>query len=44
MIKNKFAGKFIGTELNEAYFKQAVKNLMQAEAEGPTTTLFVQVV
>jgi len=32
--------RFIGTELNKTYFGEAVKHLRQAEAEGPTTSLF----
>jgi hypothetical protein len=35
--------KFIGTELKPAYFKQAVKNLKQAEADGPATDLLSRV-
>ena len=32
--------KFIGTELKQAYYRRAVKNLTQAEAEGPSASLF----
>lgn len=39
----KMGRKFIGTELKPAYYRQAVKNLMQAEAEGPFTSLFGEV-
>lgn len=35
--------RFIGTELKEAYFRQAVKNLEQAEREGPATDLLARV-
>ncbi len=31
--------RFIGTELKPAYFRQAIKNLDQAEREGPATDL-----
>ncbi len=39
----KMGRRFIGTELKPAYFAQAVKNLMQSEAEGPVTDLLSRV-
>lgn len=39
-IKNK--RRFIGIELKESYFKQAAKNLVNAEKEGTQHTLFAQ--
>lgn len=32
--------RFIGTELNQTYFREAVKNLRLAESEGPEAKLF----
>lgn len=34
------ARRFIGTELNATYYRQAVKHLIDAEAAGPTSDLF----
>ena len=31
--------RFVGTELKPAYFRQAVKNLIEAETRGPTSDL-----
>ena len=35
--------KFIGTELKPAYFKQAVRNLVQAEQRGPASDLLARI-
>ena len=34
--------RFIGTELNETYYRQAVKHLIDAETAGPASDLFAQ--
>jgi DNA modification methylase len=39
----KMGRKFIGAELKDSYFRQAVKNLQAAEAETKETTLFDEV-
>lgn len=36
--------KFMGTELKPAYYRQAVKNLIEAEAHGPENDLFARAV
>lgn len=39
----KMGRRFVGTELKAAYFRQAVKNLIQAEQEGAAADLFAGV-
>ena len=40
VVSLKHGRKFIGTELNSTYYREAVKHVTQAEQEGPEATLF----
>ena len=38
----RYGRRFVGVELKESYYRQAIKNLKRAEEEAATGTLFAE--